>query len=1079
MKERTQEGFRGLPWPEAYAEILPVLHRQWGIDDDLYLSRKLSGGRSGALVFFVDVSSKTFTGQAILKLDHALDPVSKEQHEAALHERAIKDAPEFAAKHLPRILHSVTHDNQVAILSTIAGRGLEYAEPWADCTYDRKLDVLREVSTGLLEDWNAGYRLNRGMHMPQELLQSWLAYRLDPADGGRIHGFLRDECGLPADTPSILFDGHWYPNPLAFAEGAVEVPERVRLRGVLGHSHGDFHGLNVLVGRRGGPNLDYYLIDLAMYESEQYLFFDHANFELASLLSSRGGASAAEWHTLVAQLSRFQQNDEQFGLRTEDIGLIELVRTLRNGVSAWIERHEADRLSFMDNQTLLARVAVGLCFSHKKLPLEARQMAFLYAAVNLKDYLKLNRVEWPKTGPAFEIGTGAAAPPDVRTRPAEPSAVPPPSAASPSAAPASPAKIAAPAPSPAAEEPEPVSDQASPVGKFFRELRRRHVLRVAGLYAVVAWLSIQVVTVLETPLRLPEWSGALVAVLLAVGLPIICAITWAFELGSAGLQRTRPAGDAPVNGTSNAVVDYAVMAGIVAIILFTGFEFLPSGDDAITTTPAGPAAATGPPQASEAQAATSLAVLPFKDLNGGGDDSFADGLTIEIFNVLAQTGAFRMPGVTSSFQYKGSLADLRAIGQSLNVEYLVEGTVRRIGDTLRIEAYLVRADDGFVIWSDTFRESMDNVFVAQEEVARAIGTALSTPLDIDADVLEARRTNDPRAYELFVRGLALLEQRGAPLRDAMTTLELAVEEEPDFAAAWAALSLVYNIIPTYLQEINGRPVRPALFYRRAKEAALRARQIDPDQPMVQHALGNMHQRDRQWAAAERAYEAALQDDPYDHRVMQDYGGLLMTVGKQAEALAYLVRAQELDPLNELYNLMVARLSTRDDQIEASVRVVEDIFLRSPQFRELALRIIIAYRAHTGELDKARALIEACNACPEALRTRALSMLDAAALEPATEIFEQYKDDVILGYQFLYAVGGPDPVFMAFAYNGLESPYRLQYFTVPWSLIDVLGPMEEFKRIVDDMGLEAYWRDRGWPEDCAPTPDGGFTCGSGS
>ena len=214
-------------------------------------------------------------------------------------------------------------------------------------------------------------------------------------------------------------------------------------------------------------------------------------------------------------------------------------------------------------------------------------------------------------------------------------------------------------------------------------------------------------------------------------------------------------------------------------------------------------------------------MLPFANLNADGDDSFADGLTIEIFNVLAQTRAFRIPGITSTFQYKGNPGDLRSIGKALNVDYLVEGTVRRNEDNIRIEANLIRADDGFLVWSNSYRENHG------KRVCRA---GKYRPRDRKRVVNAARyrcrcagsqRTNDPRAYELFVRGLALLEQRGAALTDAMRSLEIATNREPDFAAAWAALSLAYNFAPTYVRQFDDRPVRPEVYYRKAKEAALK------------------------------------------------------------------------------------------------------------------------------------------------------------------------------------------------------------------------------------------------------------------
>ena len=816
--------------------------------------------------------------------------------------------------------------------------------------------------------------------------------------------FLSDECGIPADSPAIIFDGHWYPNPLAFVLGARPLPDRLQLRGAIGHCHCDFHGLNLLVGRHDGPDQGYYLIDLAMYESEQYLFYDHAYFELARLLFSRGGASAEGWKTIVNQLGRFRHDDEDHGLQTDDIGLIDLVRTMRQGVADWIERNEADRLSYMENQAMLARVAVGLNFSHKKLSLEQRQMAFFYAASNLMDYLKLNRVDWPKTGPVFEIGAAAAESGEdvsnvetpqtaaVLSRPADP-------------APQQPA---------AAVAKQPQANDPNSFANLLYELRRRNVVRVAGLYVVIAWLCIQVVVALQTPLRLPEWSVAFVAVILGVGFPILCIVAWAFELSASGLQRTRPGDGSFHRGGFKAIVDYGVVAGIIVIIALSGRDLLPWRT--AETVPVVSSSAPVPDQ----PAGTSLAVLPFANLNADGDDSFADGLTIEIFNVLAQTRAFRIPGITSTFQYKGNPGDLRSIGKALNVDYLVEGTVRRNEDNIRIEANLIRADDGFLVWSNSYRETMENVFVAQENIAREIGSALSTPLDIDADVLEAQRTNDPRAYELFVRGLALLEQRGAALTDAMRSLEIATNREPDFAAAWAALSLAYNFAPTYVRQFDDRPVRPEVYYRKAKEAALKASEIDPDLPMVRHALGNSYQRERQWAASEREYKSALLNDPNDHRVMLDYSGLLRSVGKHKLSLQYIERAQELDPLNAQYKMWATFLGWQNDKSEENIQIIENIFKETRQFRQIALRLIISHRVRTGELDKVYSLIDDCTNCTDALRSRTISMLDDSKVEQPEAFFQKYKNDNILGYQLLYTVGGEDLLLQGFEYIGLEA-----------------------------------------------------------
>ncbi|MCG8370625.1 MAG: hypothetical protein MJA32_08960, partial [Proteobacteria bacterium] len=220
MSDHEHEDHLGLPWPDDYRELQPLIREEWGVGDELYLHHKLSG-KSGAVVYAADISSRDFSGQAILKLDHSPDPEWQEKTEAERHQHAIELAPDYAAAHLPKILHTLHHGDGLAVLSTIAGRGLEYAKPWAECGHDVQLSVAHELSRSLLEDWNGGYELVKGLRAPQDLLRGWLGYRLDP-DESRLYGFLKDDCGLAPNAKSLVCEGHWYPNPLAFATAPPE-----------------------------------------------------------------------------------------------------------------------------------------------------------------------------------------------------------------------------------------------------------------------------------------------------------------------------------------------------------------------------------------------------------------------------------------------------------------------------------------------------------------------------------------------------------------------------------------------------------------------------------------------------------------------------------------------------------------------------------------------------------------------------------------------------------------------------------------------------------------------------------------
>lgn len=1066
--ERAKQGV--VDWPDAYRDIQPAISARWGGGKQILLHQKLTSGKSGAIVFAVDVASSTFDGQAILKLDKAPDPAWQEEHEAERHRKAIEDAPEFAAEHLPRLIDTLHHGDEIAILSTVAARGLEYVEPWMAASFARQLSTVAELSRGLLEDWNRDYTLSDRIHMPHALLRRWLGYRLDPAAGGRIHEFLSADCGIEPMVPSVIFEGQWYPNPLAFTAGNSNLPERLGLRAISGRCHGDLHGLNVLLEKAPAAATRYYLIDLALYEDDQFLFYDQAYFEIAVLLKVRGEAGAADWEAILASLSLSQESQKD--LRAEDAGMIDILLALRRELADWIERHEPDRMSFMESQQLLARVATGLNFVNKPLSLQSRQLAFIYAASNLKDYLRYGSVDWPKDGPILVL-----APPG--TRASGPSAsgpeVPPsarPSAALPAFVDVSPAApggavdeaARGDGPAPASEAPEPRAR-----GRFLAlwdELRRRSVVRVAAVYVAVAWLCLQMVQAIETALHLPGWTDTLVALLLITGFPIACIIAWAFELTPEGLRPARSwSSKRPHPPPGRSIIDYVAVAGLIVIAGISAGRLV--GDLQEPTQTDVPASS----------ARKTLAVLPFKNLNAGTEsDDFSDGLTIEIMNRLARTGEFRMPGRTSSFKYKDRPADLREIGAALGVEFLLEGTVRKQGDFVRITAELIDADDGYPIWSDTIDEEMKDIFVAQERIADAISVALATPLDIDAQDLKEERTDDPEAYELFLEGIALFEKRGPALREAIKALERSVAIAPEFAAAWATLSLVYNMVPTYLDEVDGRPVNPSIWFRRAEQAALKAKSLDPDLPIVRNAVGNMYQRNRQWVAAEAEYEKGLLTDPANHLIMQDYATLLQIVGKQGRATEMVAAALEADPQNVLYETLRAFLRWQADQSEETIAALENLFTEYPEFRALIFRIVAGYRLMTGKPELARALVDSCSDCQGEWRDRALSMLNMATGDDPSSIFETYRDDVLLGYQSLYAVGGANLALEAFQYWAIDAKLRLQFFAVPWMLIEPLGSTEAFQEITEDMGLVDYWHERGWADHCHPVGSDAFSCG---
>ena len=383
-----------ITFPDEFTELGRALRESWEVED-LYLTRTLSG-KSGARVYAADITCRDFSGQAILKMEEMGDPDWDEAEEAERHADAVSRNEAYAVEHLPRLVHTLQHDSNVATLSTIAAGGLEYCLAWFRTPYEHQLRSGRRISFDLLEGWNPGYHLAPGLVAPHEVLGEWLSYRLEP-DQGRIHTFVGEVLGVDPQAPTLIISGRWQPNPLVFAVGTDPVAAAPALRAARGQTHGDLHGYNVLTSQDRTDVSDYFMIDLAFYDPDSFLFFDHGYFELAYLLRARQDAGAAEWLRLVAGIERGRAET------AEDIGIIEMVQAVRGGARDWVLAYEENRLSYMESQMLLGRIGAGLNYTNKRVPVQMKTQAFLYAATALKSYVRLHGLDWPRSGPAIDL----------------------------------------------------------------------------------------------------------------------------------------------------------------------------------------------------------------------------------------------------------------------------------------------------------------------------------------------------------------------------------------------------------------------------------------------------------------------------------------------------------------------------------------------------------------------------------------------------------------------------------------------------------------------------------------------------
>ena len=274
------------------------------------------------------------------------------------------------------------------------------------------------------------------------------------------------------------------------------------------------------------------------------------------------------------------------------------------------------------------------------------------------------------------------------------------------------------------------------MGRIVEELKRRNVFRVAVAYVVASWLVLQVADIVLQGIEAPAWVMKVFMLVLALGLPFVLLFSWAYELTPEGLKKEkdvdRTASITPETGRKLNLITIGMLVAVLAVVVVD--RTLMHDHDA---TP-GDTVATS-------VAEKSIAVLAFEDLSPAGDQAyFADGLSEELLNVLAQVPELKVAGRTSSFAFKGTNTDLREIGELLNVAHILEGSVRKAGNRIRVTAQLIKADDGFHLFSETYDRDLEDIFAVQDEIAQKISAALLT--EIVGTEASAKQETDPEAY---------------------------------------------------------------------------------------------------------------------------------------------------------------------------------------------------------------------------------------------------------------------------------------------------------------------------------------------
>jgi TolB-like protein len=610
------------------------------------------------------------------------------------------------------------------------------------------------------------------------------------------------------------------------------------------------------------------------------------------------------------------------------------------------------------------------------------------------------------------------------------------------------------------------------------ELKRRKVIRVAVVYAATAFAVLQAADIMLPQMNVPEWAMGLLVAFVVFGFPIALVMAWALEVTPEGIRVTEAVPEvqaaAPALLGKRTLLASALLVA-VGLGLGAGWFLKPAGPGLQETTvaPAAEAPASAAATGVAKPADNTIAVLPFLNMSPDPANAFfADGISEELLNILVGVEGLKVASRTSSFSFKGKDTPLPDIARQLGVRHILEGSVRRQDNRVRITAQLIETDSDTHLWSETFERDLVDIFRVQEEIARAITTALEDVLGV-RKVSVATPTADLEAYERFLRGRTRFYQR-VGLDEAVADLEFAVERDPAFAEAWAFLGAASAVLSTggYPTELD-----PEALLARVLPAAERALALDPGLGIALAVKGNyqnnLHDA-AQIAEGIRLLERAAERVAADTTARLWLGLAWLELGFVERALPHLASAQDQDPLVAINNGYLGLAYAMQGRSQEGARLAR----RAVELSVLTFwtNFIAVELANAGDPVGAHAVLADVHRllAPEQQRSdELLADLLAALQDPgqraaflaATEIGSEV-DDVTLAVNLALLFGDADRVFTA-----TDPLSKLIVAYSAW--LPSLGWLREDPRFYEQMrlrGAVGFWEAQGFPLGCRPVDD---------
>ena len=574
------------------------------------------------------------------------------------------------------------------------------------------------------------------------------------------------------------------------------------------------------------------------------------------------------------------------------------------------------------------------------------------------------------------------------------------------------------------------------MAEFIARLKQRKLVQWALAYIAFAFALLQGVDVVAHQFGWPDGLQRGVTLALVVGFFVVVVLAWYH--GERGAQK--------ISGTE--IVILALLLAIGGGLLWRYERATPaaSGPDAAQRNPLVVAAAPA-----ISIPAKSVAVLPFANLSGDPKQAyFSDGVTEEVLNALAQLPNLKVAARTSAFTFKSNASDVHEVGRVLGVATVLEGSIQKSGDEVRITVQLVDTRSGYQLWSENYDRKLNNIFAVEDEISNAVADKLRVQWN-SAQPLVAQKTVDSRAHDFYLRGLALLAARGPGLRNAVAYFQQAVSIDPDFAQAWGAMADAEALLPSYgLADLSTAQVRAMSF-------AQHALALDERTASAYGTLGILHLRRWHWEQANVAFQHSLALAPSDAEAIDQYAQYLFACGQFTRAEAEFERAQKLDPLSAIVAAMRAGtlFALRRNQ-EARSQLGRALAI-DPNFR-LAHTIATITDAQAGRFSQA--MVHARSSFgPDAAELLVRGMADPGLRETVLRELETSSSPSLVTLrsnpfafaQFLALLGARDRALDALedlaADRAVPEPMQI------WSTgLDSLRNDPRFKAVLKKMGL---------------------------